>query len=212
MVNEIMPRLSCLFSSPPTTITIPIPMYIPILSSTFPEPRPGPFATGFAVARLPVAEPYTAPVPHLVKGGSPVLQLSETVLSIYYPTPPVKSGWFSGPSVQWIPDPLSGAFEGYAKFAPIIFGPWSGWLVSRLLGRLRMPVHPGAPLAQADSRFPLVLFSHGLVGTRNTYSQFCSSLASEGCVVVAIEHADGSGPCVLRDGKPFPFVKLAETS
>lgn len=186
-------------------------MYIPLISSTFPEPRPGPYATGYVVARLPAETPYVAPVPHLVKDDSPALRLSENVMAIYYPTPPVQAGWFSGSSEQWIPGPLRSAFEGYAKYAPIIFGPWCGWLVGGLLGRVRMPVHVAAPLAQADAKFPLVIFSHGLVGTRNTYSQFCSSLASEGYVVVAVEHADGSGPCVVRDGKPFVFTKLAET-
>lgn len=186
-------------------------MYIPILSSTFPEPRPGPYATGYVVARLPIETPYEAPVPHLATDGSPALRLSENVLAIYYPTPPVEPGWFSGPSVPWVPEPVDGAMVGYAKFAPIIFKPWSRWIISTLLARVRTPVHPAAPLAESKEPFPVVLFSHGLVGTRNTYSHLCSSLASEGYVVVAVEHGDGSGPCVVRDGKPFPFTKLAET-
>jgi platelet-activating factor acetylhydrolase len=46
------------------------------------------------------------------------------------------------------------------------------------------------------TKFPLVIFSHGLAGTRTTYSQYCSALASEGYVVLSIEHKDGSGPLV----------------
>lgn len=39
-----------------------------------------------------------------------------------------------------------------------------------------------------------MVFSHGLGGSRNTYSHYCGSLASHGMVVLAPEHRDGSGP------------------
>jgi platelet-activating factor acetylhydrolase len=67
----------------------------------------------------------------------------------------------------------------------------------------QMPVTPFAPLVSPPTtnstitaKHPLVIFSHGLAGTRNTYSQYCSALASRGYVVLAIEHRDGSGPAV----------------
>lgn len=58
------------------------------------------------------------------------------------------------------------------------------------------------PLVECDpqtgeAKWPLVIFSHGLGGTRTAYSTFCSDLASEGYVVLAIEHRDRSGPMVL---------------
>ena len=57
------------------------------------------------------------------------------------------------------------------------------------------------PFKAPSERYPLIIFSHGLVGTRNTYSQYCSALASEGNIVLAVEHRDGSGPAVLLPGE-----------
>ena len=45
---------------------------------------------------------------------------------------------------------------------------------------------------QPKKQLPLVIFSHGLSGTMEMYTQLCSQIASTGCVVVAIEHEEGS--------------------
>jgi dienelactone hydrolase len=46
------------------------------------------------------------------------------------------------------------------------------------------------PLATGTARFPVVLFSHGLGGTRQTSSHRAEELASHGYVVVTIDHSD----------------------
>ena len=79
----------------------------------------------------------------------------------------------------------------------------------------QIPVHETAPIlsprnAKSNKLWPLVIFSHGMAGSKTTYrqvktsskssliyihvSQICGKLASEGRIVVAMEHQDGSGP------------------
>jgi platelet-activating factor acetylhydrolase len=71
-------------------------------------------------------------------------------------------------------------------------------------------VYENAPLATpsaGDKPWPLVLFSHGLAGTRTTYSVLCAHLAAQGRVVLALEHRDGSGPAVFPRGRrPLRYV------
>jgi len=61
----------------------------------------------------------------------------------------------------------------------------------------------GEPPAEGPERptFPLILFSHGLGGTRTAYSSVCGEFASHGFVVCALEHRDGSGPRTLINHK-----------
>lgn len=41
--------------------------------------------------------------------------------------------------------------------------------------------------------FPVITFSHGLGGSRMHTSSVCGELASNGSIVVAVEHRGGSG-------------------
>ncbi|EEH52996.1 uncharacterized protein MICPUCDRAFT_21883, partial [Micromonas pusilla CCMP1545] len=49
--------------------------------------------------------------------------------------------------------------------------------------------------SSSETKMPLVVFSHGLAGTRTMYAALCTSLASQGYLVAAIEHRDGSASC-----------------
>ena len=48
---------------------------------------------------------------------------------------------------------------------------------------------------------PLVVLSHGLAGTRNMYAALASALASQGYLVAAVEHRDGSASYTAIHGK-----------
>src|SRR6186713_714484 len=89
---------------------------------------------------------------------------------------------------------------------------------SKLICYTKVPAIRDAPLltpSTASKRWPVVVFSHGLGGLRNTYSHICGSLASHGAVVVALEHRDGSAPVsFVRDmnGVPIKNVEYRQIS
>lgn len=62
-----------------------------------------------------------------------------------------------------------------------------------------------APLAAAEARYPVLIFSHGWGGFRaqNTYQM--EDLASHGFVVVAPEHTYGAAMTLFPDGRSAPF-------
>jgi platelet-activating factor acetylhydrolase len=71
------------------------------------------------------------------------------------------------------------------------------------LSYISIPVRKNAPLLQPDTenkRWPVMIFSHGLGGSRNAYSHLAGSIASHGVIVIAPEHRDGSTPIsYIRD-------------
>lgn len=65
---------------------------------------------------------------------------------------------------------------------------------------MTIPVFQSAKLLPAPTkttRWPVLVFSHGLGGSRNAYSHLLGSLSSHGVVVVAPDHRDGSAALAL---------------
>lgn len=61
--------------------------------------------------------------------------------------------------------------------------------------------HAEADLLGGDEPLPVILFSHGLGGTRSEYTSLAENLASHGYVVVGIDHLLDGGTIVIPDGR-----------
>ncbi|QJD87212.1 alpha/beta hydrolase family protein [Cohnella herbarum] len=73
------------------------------------------------------------------------------------------------------------------------------------LGLVRTHARPEATLSEAQWRYPVLVFSHGMGGNRNQNTFEVEELASRGYIVVGIDHAYQSGATVYPDGRTAKF-------
>lgn len=149
-------------------------------------------------------------------GTEPALQLEDVVFTAFYPTDPTTfSDKKHEKGLFWMIRPLADSVRGYAHLSGITA--YLLWPIILLFGyRVKIPVYvnsppvgsavqPSSPVSPTSEkaslgRWPLALFSHGLAGSRTTYSKLCTEMASSGKVVLSFEHRDGSGPAYRRRG------------
>ncbi|RDL38688.1 putative platelet-activating factor acetylhydrolase 2 [Venustampulla echinocandica] len=149
----------------------------------------GPYVVGSIDVEIPVAE-LESPSP------APDESISTIQYRIFYPCEPESSS--KAQTVNWVPVPQRSHLSAFSRFAGAgsVLAEFVSF-IPRLLHYIQIPVHKNAPLRQPDtstSRWPVMIFSHGLGGSRNAYSQIIGSIASHGMIVIAPEHRDGSTP------------------
>lgn len=135
----------------------------------------------------------------------------------------------------WIPRPRVSSSHGLGRFAGVgwlglpFFASTTMFTKLPAFRNARLATHwpPYEDLANAGVRakneqgrappegprmpkFPLMIFSHGLGGSRTMYSSLCGEFASYGFVVVAVEHRDGSGTRTFVNHHPEGEGSLEE--
>jgi len=173
-----------------TTPTPPAKMasYLSRLSPipAFPE-YTGPYKVGTMDVEIPVTD-LNAPSPAPENAADiPTVQFR-----IFYPAVAESEE----KRIPWLPNPQRHHVSAYTKFIGI------GHTLAEFLSFLprhlyytTIPAHKNAKMLQPNTdnkRWPTMIFSHGLGGSRNSYSYIAGSLASHGVVVFCPEHRDGS--------------------
>ncbi|KAL2814250.1 platelet-activating factor acetylhydrolase, isoform II-domain-containing protein [Aspergillus granulosus] len=173
---------------------------MPALSKELP-PYTGPYRVGAVDIEAPCDGRLVHAATHLCDGQA-AFQLDTVLFTLYYPAAP--DAPVTLPRHRWLLEPARLRGEGFARFVNI-----SNWVVDRvfafllwaLVGSIRIPADVDRETEGPSSRYPVVVFSHGMAASRTDYTQLCGELASRGNIVAAIEHRDGSGPgSVIRRG------------
>jgi platelet-activating factor acetylhydrolase len=139
---------------------------------------------------------YEIPISSLGFNSIPdELPASTIKFRVFYPARPSADVAFG---VPWLPEPQTTHLAAYLRMARL--GPWLSKIFLSIPLYLRsttMPAYKNAALHHEGSPLPVLIFSHGLVGSMNSHSALLGELASRGVVCVAIDHRDGSGALSL---------------
>jgi platelet-activating factor acetylhydrolase len=160
----------------------------------------GPYKVGSTEIEIPVSEiPSESPVPDS--------KITSIKFRAFYPT---TADATSKKSVSWLPEPHKESLAGLISFSgasPRLQKILS--LFPNILSYVDIPAVRDAPLLSRSSKYPVVIFSHGLGGNANAYSSICGNLASCGIVAFAPEHRDGSCPVAYAKTKRSNSVSSA---
>lgn len=168
--------------------------YLPSFSSlspvnTFPAYK-GKYEVGTVDVEIPVSE-----LP--VASDAPEGAVKTIAFRIFYPCQKPGKGDTHRP-VRWIPQPQRATVNAFATFlgAGSKLASFISFMPQQLFW-IKLPAHRNAKILDPpmdSKRWPVTMFSHGLAGSRNTYSYICGDMASNGMVVIAMDHRDGSSP------------------
>ncbi|KAL3106496.1 hypothetical protein niasHT_011873 [Heterodera trifolii] len=187
----------------PPTVTTPLPPPPPF-GNVLPLLANGPHAVGCADIML--SEPSAASSSSADGVGLLARLFYPAASSVVLPTDPSTSSATMTPPalMRWRPDKeYVVGLANYQGMSMVKMNFFLDWIV----GDKKSPVHWHAPVVPGEQRFPLVIFSHGISGSRFVYTTVCASLASHGYVVAALEHRDGSC-CWTYTLEPVPAPTL----
>lgn len=122
---------------------------------------------------------------------------------VYYPAEAENDERFT-----WIPQPQRAVLSAYLSLLGL--GRMGSFLsyFPRVLYNITIPASVNAQVRQQGRPFPVVVFSHGLLGSRGAYSQICGELASHGMIVVAAEHRDHTAVYTSDRGQPVDYFSI----
>jgi len=93
---------------------------------------------------------------------------------------------------QWVPEKdfkLNSLARTLSPFATSMI---NCTYVKSVRRNVKIPICRGVEISNDKPKLPVVVFSHGMGCTRSTLSQLCYQMSSQGVVVVAVEHREGS--------------------
>ncbi|KAG7358482.1 acetylhydrolase [Nitzschia inconspicua] len=151
----------------------------------------------FGYPRLESSHNLVGPYRHV--GALQVRIPDSTACQIFYPSQSNnKSNKKNRPVPYFRPEAVQGLVD-YLRFG--------GGLLEFLSERSHPCCWNVDPYPLPDQKFPLVLFSHGLAGTYEMYTELCRHIASLGYCVVALEHQDGSAAYAHDGKKVIPYKR-----
>ncbi|PYJ95736.1 MAG: hypothetical protein DME23_22950 [Verrucomicrobia bacterium] len=100
----------------------------------------------------------------------------------------------------WYPaEPVAGILPAFHT-DPNLYNP--GGCISSSSCGLRSHSIPGVPVTTNESKYPLVIYAHGHLGTRTDNTRKVENLVSHGFIVLALDHIN-CGATVFPDGRIF---------
>ncbi|KAH7390826.1 platelet-activating factor acetylhydrolase, isoform II-domain-containing protein [Phaeosphaeria sp. MPI-PUGE-AT-0046c] len=222
-------------SRPPTSLRDRMPFPLSVLPAAS-----GPYSVGSMEIEVPVEHPRQISHikrngRHLLQLQTVLFTLYYPA-AIGSGSGPAPGGGKKWSRETWVPRPRVEVAKGYAKFAGI--PDWIGVAFTGATAMLtKLRAYRNTPLAthwppehnvkehgykvkneqglppegiDRDPIFPLMLFSHGLGGSKTAYSSLCTEFASYGFVVCAVEHRDGSSPRTFINHSKRPRPKKGE--
>ena len=97
----------------------------------------------------------------------------------------------------WYPTDQAGVPQYYRANIPATFK-------NQHIRLVKLHSCSGVPIAKANTRFPVLIFSPSWTGNCNQYTFLAEELASHGFIVIGIDHPYGSDPTIFPDGRTIP--------